>query len=140
MNALSVGLPPLGGAPLACRATGPGDVERNTALIGPQIEIPGDELGPLVNTDSLRVTDASACAIQGRNDILTPVAEPRINHWREPREGVDHRQTSATGVPSSAWRKMNAICASENFDFFMELSFSHHRDHNWKIPAQNGPI
>jgi hypothetical protein len=34
---------------------------------------------------------------------------------------------------------MNAICASENFDFFMELSFSRHRDHNWKIPAQNGP-
>jgi len=50
------------------------------------------------------------------------------------------RQTSATGVPSSACRRMKAIYASENFDFFMEFSFSHHRDHNGKIPSLNGPI
>lgn len=34
---------------------------------------------------------------------------------------------------------MKAICASENFDFFMEFSFSHGGDHSWKIPVQNGP-
>lgn len=34
---------------------------------------------------------------------------------------------------------MNAICASEDFDFFMEPSFSRRRDHKWKIPDQSGP-
>jgi len=32
------------------------------------------------------------------------------------------------------------ICASENFDAFMELSFCPRRDYKWKIPASNGPI
>ncbi|WP_210251728.1 hypothetical protein, partial [Brucella anthropi] len=36
--------------------------------------------------------------------------------------------------------KTNAICASENFDAFMELSFSQIRDHKWKIPVLNGLI
>ncbi len=27
-----------------------------------------------------------------------------------------------------------------NFDLFMKFSFSLHRDHKWKIPAQNGPV
>ncbi|MEN5107210.1 hypothetical protein, partial [Brucella anthropi] len=31
-------------------------------------------------------------------------------------------------------------CASENFDAFMELSFSQIRDHKWKIPVLNGLI
>src|SRR6478752_8758626 len=46
------------------------------------------------------------------------------------------RQTSATAKPSSACFKTNAICASENFDAFMELSSSLLGDHKWKIPAQ----
>jgi hypothetical protein len=29
------------------------------------------------------------------------------------------RQTSATRVPDSAWRKAKAICSSVNFDFFI---------------------
>ncbi|WP_210251727.1 hypothetical protein, partial [Brucella anthropi] len=41
---------------------------------------------------------------------------------------------------SSACFKTNAICASENFDAFMELSFSQIRDHKWKIPVLNGLI
>jgi hypothetical protein len=40
---------------------------------------------------------------------------------------------------ASACCKINAICASVNFDFFMEPSSSRHQDHNWKIPAENGP-
>jgi hypothetical protein len=43
-------------------------------------------------------------------------------------------------VRSSACFRTNDICASENFDAFMEISFSRARDHKWKIPAQNGPI
>jgi hypothetical protein len=50
------------------------------------------------------------------------------------------RQTSPIGVPSSACFKTKAICASVNFDTFMELSLFRLRDHKWKIPAQNGPI
>lgn len=49
------------------------------------------------------------------------------------------RHTSATAVPSSAWRNMKGIYASVNFDLFKESSFSRYRDHKWKIPAQNGP-
>src|SRR6478609_8179574 len=50
------------------------------------------------------------------------------------------RQTSATAEPSSACFKTNAICASENFDAFMELSSSHQGDHKWKIPVQTGLV
>src|SRR3982074_441323 len=50
------------------------------------------------------------------------------------------RQTSATAEPSSACFKTNAICASENFDAFMELSSSPSGDHKWKIPVQTGLI
>lgn len=35
INALSVGLPPLGGASLACRAMGPGEVQLDATLISP---------------------------------------------------------------------------------------------------------
>ena len=34
------------------------------------------------------------------------------------------RHTSSTDVPSSAWRSTNAICASENFERFIELPSS----------------
>jgi hypothetical protein len=36
--------------------------------------------------------------------------------------------------------KNNAICASENFDGFMELSASSIRDHKWKIPIRAGLV
>ena len=35
---------------------------------------------------------------------------------------------------------MKAICASVNFDVFMELFLPRQREHNWKIPVQNDPI
>ena len=41
-------------------------------------------------------------------------------------------------VPSSACLRTNAICASENFEAFMEISISRSRDQNWKIPPMNG--
>jgi hypothetical protein len=50
------------------------------------------------------------------------------------------RQTSPIGVPSSACFNTKAICASVNFDVFMELSLSRSRDHKWKIPVPIGPI
>ena len=50
------------------------------------------------------------------------------------------RQTFATAVPLSACFRTDAICASVNFDFFVEFSSSHSRDHKWKIPARNGPF
>ncbi|MCY1383490.1 hypothetical protein D9M69_716190 [compost metagenome] len=50
------------------------------------------------------------------------------------------RLTSPIGVPSSACFKTNAICASENFDAFTEISFSQIRDHKWEIPVLNGLI
>ncbi|WP_227272502.1 hypothetical protein, partial [Roseobacter weihaiensis] len=33
----------------------------------------------------------------------------------------------------------NALCASMNLLFFIELSFSRTRDHKWKIPALIDP-
>lgn len=49
------------------------------------------------------------------------------------------RQTSGTGVPSSAWRNMKAICASVNFDFFMPKTPSAARAAKMEFPALNGP-
>lgn len=41
--------------------------------------------------------------------------------------------------PASADFSTKAICASLNFDAFMELSASPSRDHKWKIPVPAGP-
>lgn len=51
-------------------------VERDAALIGPQIHVARDELGALVDTDLLRIADLAANAIQCRNHIFAAMEQP----------------------------------------------------------------
>ena len=70
----------------------PREVERDILLISPQIEIPGDEFGALVDADGLRLADRLTDPFEGTHDILTAVAEPRIDRRRVARIGVDNGQ------------------------------------------------
>lgn len=77
---------------VVCRLSRPGEVERDALRAGPQVEVSGDELGPLVDADRLRIADLRADLLQCPDDILRPIAEPRIENRHVSREGVDHRQ------------------------------------------------
>ena len=162
------------------RPARPGEVEHDTFLVGPQVEVTANEFRALVHPDGLRIARAPADPFERGDHVLTLVAEPRIHRRREPREGVDdgqHPDLAAGGelvvdevhrpgliaargrhtvlaqlrlhpaaghlvaqlqpqllvkavaplwiiaVPSACF-STKAICASENFDAFMELSSS----------------
>lgn len=47
---------------------------------------------PLSTPDGLRIAHLPAGAIERGHDVLAAVAEPRIDHRREPAERVDHGQ------------------------------------------------
>ena len=78
--------------PVLHRLAGPGEVEDDALLIGPQIEIAADELRSLIDSDCLGVADRPAHTFEGYDHILPSITEPRIDGGREPREGVDDRQ------------------------------------------------
>src|SRR4051812_42111818 len=50
------------------------------------------------------------------------------------------RQMSATGIPSLPCFKMNAFCASENFDAFIVFRSSQPGNQTRKTLAKNGPV
>ncbi|MET4690198.1 hypothetical protein ABIA22_006563 [Sinorhizobium fredii] len=59
------------------------EVQLDVALIGPQIEVAGDELAALIDPDRLRIAYGSACHVQCGYDILAPVAEARIDDGKK---------------------------------------------------------
>ena len=69
------------------------------SLDKPSVEIAGDELRSLIDTDGLGIADGLADALQGQHDILASIAEARIDGWREPTEDIDDGQHAelATG-------------------------------------------
>src|ERR1700722_6947296 len=73
------------------RLARPREVQHNALLISPDIEITGDKLRSLVDADRLGVANSFANALQGQHDILTPIAEARIDGWREATEGIHDR-------------------------------------------------
>jgi hypothetical protein len=70
------------------RFSGAREVQRDALHIGPEIEIPADELGSLIDSDRLRIAGCRAGAFEGRNDVFGAVAEPRIERRREPAERI----------------------------------------------------
>ena len=74
------------------RLARPREVQHNALLISPDIEITGDKLRSLVDADRLGVANSFANALQGQHDILTPIAEARIDGWREATEGIHDRE------------------------------------------------
>lgn len=65
------------------RLARPGKVQNNALLIGPQIEVAGDELAAIVDPDRLGIANRPAGTLQGLHYILSLVVEPWINHRRE---------------------------------------------------------
>jgi hypothetical protein len=57
-----------------------------------QVEVAEDELRPLIDPNGLRIANLVAHPFQSQDDVLAAIAEPGIDRWREPREGVHHRQ------------------------------------------------
>ncbi len=70
--------------------------------IGPQVEIPADELLALVNPDGLEVADIAAHALERLNEILTAVAEPRFE-CRTNREKVSTTVRTHSFWPVANW-------------------------------------
>jgi len=74
------------------RLAWPGEVERDASLVGPEIEIPGDELRAQIDADGLRITCLSAHPLECVDHVFTAIAEARVNRRCVSREGVDHGQ------------------------------------------------
>jgi hypothetical protein len=82
-----------------------GDVERDAALVSPQVEIPGDELGALVDADCRRQTDLTPDPLEQFDDVGAAEAEPRFNRRREARERVDDRQYAQLDTSKTSERR-----------------------------------
>lgn len=74
------------------RLTRPREVQHDTFLVSPDIEIPGDELRSLVNADRLGIANGFADALQGQHDIFASIAKTRIDGRREATESVHDRE------------------------------------------------
>jgi len=61
------------------RLAWPGEVERDASLVGPEIEIPGDELRAQIDADGLRITCLSAHPIERSDNVFAAIAEPRVD-------------------------------------------------------------
>ena len=70
----------------------PGEVERDIALISPQVEIARDELGALIDADCLGEPDLPADLFEDLHNIRTAEGEPRFDCGREARERVNDRE------------------------------------------------
>ena len=67
------------------------EVECDTTLVSPQIQVARYKLGALVDPDGRRQPHLSPDSFQHIDDICAAEVEPRLQCRREPREGVDDR-------------------------------------------------
>ena len=85
---------------------GPREVQNDIVGIGPEIEIPGDELTAVVDPDRSGIAGVGTDAFQGLNDVLSAVGEAGIGRRTEPRMGVDNGQDAELiAMASWSWTK-----------------------------------
>jgi hypothetical protein len=77
---------------VVCRLSRPTEVQGNAVGVGPQVQVPGDELGALVDPDGLRIAQSGLGSVQRLDDILRPAGKTGIDHRREAAEGVHDGQ------------------------------------------------
>ena len=77
---------------VVCGRARAGEVRGHTALVSPQIHVSRDKLAAIVHPDCLGLADLLAGLVQRGNHVLTPIAEPGIDHRRWLGVGIDHRQ------------------------------------------------
>ena len=85
----------------------PREIERHAMRIGPEIQVARDEFTALVNAYALWIADGPANPLERTHDIFRAVAEPRINHRRELRKDIHHRQN--TKLPARRQLVMDKI-------------------------------
>ena len=84
---------------------GPAEVQCDAMGVGPQVQVPGYELGALIDPNRLRIAQPTASPLQGLDDVFRPVGEPGIDDRQhqladddDRREGfADHRQGCEPG-------------------------------------------
>jgi len=74
------------------RLSRPREIQHDTLLVSPDIEIAGDELRSLVDANRLGIADGFADALQGQHDILASIAEAGIDGRREAAESIYNRE------------------------------------------------
>ncbi len=74
------------------RLARPREVQHDTFLVSPEVEIAGDELRSLIDADRFGIADGFADPLQSQHDILASIAKTRIDCGREATEGVHDRE------------------------------------------------
>src|SRR5665647_2037283 len=68
------------------------EVEFDTALVSPQIQVARYEFGALIDPNACRESHLSADPFQHLDDIGAAECEPRLQCRREARERIDNRE------------------------------------------------
>src|SRR5579863_205154 len=71
---------------------GSAEVERHIVQEGPEVELPADELGTVIETNGLGIANLVHCLLKRGDDIGTAVGLAHVDRRRQPREGVDDGQ------------------------------------------------
>src|SRR5579862_2346718 len=74
------------------RLARPREVEHDTLLVSPDIEIARYKLRSLVDADRLRIAHSFTDALEGQNDVFAAIAEAWVDRRRKSTEGVDDGQ------------------------------------------------
>src|SRR6187200_3217156 len=74
------------------RLTRPREIQHDTLLVSPDVEIARDELRSLVDADRLGIANGFADAFQRQYDILASIAKTRIDCRREAAKGIHDRE------------------------------------------------
>ena len=73
------------------RLTRPREVQRDPALVGPEVEIARHELGALIDTDRRRESHFIANLFQYLHDVDAAESEPWLQRWREAGERIERQ-------------------------------------------------
>ncbi len=71
---------------------GPREVEGDVVGIGPEIEVAGDELAAVVDSDGSGIADPFTDPFERLHDVFAAVGEPGIGRRAEPRMGIHNGQ------------------------------------------------
>ena len=67
---------------LAARLAVPAEVQRDAIQIGPKTHVARDGFAAIIGSDGLRITDRGTQPVQGLDDIVDTVSEPRADARR----------------------------------------------------------
>lgn len=86
-----------------------GGVQRDAALVRPEVEVTRDELGALVDPDRLRIARLRAGPFEHGNDVLRPVAEAWVDDGGEKRLYVSTTVSTRIFLPVASWSWTKSI-------------------------------